>query len=343
MNNNKFNRRQFIRLNTAFLGGSFLASVLGEKKLNHGEEIPANKPPGGFYRFTIGEMKITVFSDGFFHFPMELLAVELTPYDFIAFDADPDYRDAFFSNHLVPDDHVPLQMSPLLIETGDQRILVDSGWGEESPPTAGLLGTSLESLGISNESIDLVILTHAHPDHLGGLVNPATGNPVYPNAEVVMSETELAFWESDDPDSVYDPILDVEAVVPAMKSVLGSLRDHIRVVSSEQEITTGIQGLLSPGHTPGHMCVMAESGNQSLMIVGDSIVFTHVSFEYPEWRNFADIDHTAATESRRMLLDRASSDEMLIMGFHFPFPGLGYALRHGNAYRWHPAGWNVLR
>jgi glyoxylase-like metal-dependent hydrolase (beta-lactamase superfamily II) len=126
------------------------------------------------------------------------------------------------------------------------------------------------------------------------------------------------------------------------RAVLSAAEDRLRAIRAGDEIAGGIHSIPSPGHTPGHISVGVETGAEELLLTGDAIVFTHVSFEQPEWQNFVDFDREEAGRTRRRLLDRAATDEMLILGYHFPFPGLGYALPHGNAYRWHPAGWTVL-
>jgi hypothetical protein len=149
MSNSNMNRRQFIQLNTAVLAGAAIApaAIAGENQGTHIETNADNhnRSPG-FYRVEMGDMKITVLSDGHFHFPMELISVDdhLT---LQAFDVDPERREEYFRSRLVPADHTPLQASPILIDTGDRRTLVDSGFGtgDDLPPTAGRLSSSLEA------------------------------------------------------------------------------------------------------------------------------------------------------------------------------------------------------
>jgi glyoxylase-like metal-dependent hydrolase (beta-lactamase superfamily II) len=341
-------RRQFIRLNaTALAGAALTPTVAGAGKSGPGTGTlpsnPRNTSPG-FYRFSLDEHEITVLSDGHFDFPMEWLEGEVEPAEMMAANAQPERREEYFRSRLVPTDSVPLQVSPVLVDAGGRRVLVDSGWaGEESPPATGRLDLSLEAVGAAPESVDTVILTHSHPDHLGGLLDPATGQPAFPAAEVVLSEDEHRFWTVDATAELFDPLLvDGAGFLAAMQGVLNALDDRLRVVRAHEEVVPGIRTIPSPGHTPGHISLAVEAGGKQLLLTGDAIVNTHAAFEHPEWQVFVDADREQAGRTRRQLLDRAAADEMLILGYHFPFPGLGYALPYGDAYRWHPAGWTVL-
>jgi len=339
MQNSNLNRRQFIRLNATALAGAAIApAVITREKqgtLALGKDDNLNRPPG-FYRFGLGDLKITVINDGFFHLS-EITPPEIRPIEALAFNASEEKRQEYFRSRLLYSDDTRIEISPVLIESGDQRILVDSGWSlPGASASAGRLGSSLEMLGIARESIDTVIVTHAHPDHVG-LANPETGKPLYPNAEVVITETELKFWTGD----AAAPFLESPQLV-WIPNVLKSLDEHIRVIKAGDEIMSGIISIPSPGHTPGHICLGIEDGGLELLITGDAIVNIHTVFERPDWHNFFDIDREQAGRSRRKLLDRAATDEMLILGYHLPFPGIGYALRHEEAFRWHAAGSTLL-
>ena len=201
MKGSTLDRREFLRFNGAALAGAALAPVIPtgtSARTSDSTTVDTNVSPG-FHRFPFGDMEITVLNDGHFDFPLDLISID-DSLDFLAYNADQETREEYLRSRRLPTDRVPLYLSPVLIDSGNQRTLVDSGLGpgEDVPPTAGRLGLSLEAAGIAPESIDQVLITHAHPDHLGGLLDPASGAPLYPEAEVVLSEKERAFWMGDD-------------------------------------------------------------------------------------------------------------------------------------------------
>ncbi len=334
-NKSNLNRRQFIRTGAAALAGAAIVpSVLSGRPA----EIAANATidsihnSPGFYRFTLNEAEITVFSDGSFRLPSEIFA----------FSADQEKREEFFRSRMIPFDEVPMQSSPVLIKTENHRVLVDtgSGFSDQEGSNIGRLGIAMQTAGISPNSINVVILTHAHPDHLGGLVHHETQDAIFPNAEIVISDVELDFW-TDNNVSMQLPDW-MGPFLPGIQSVMETMDGRFRTISAGDEIVSGIRSIASPGHTKGHISIVLEAGDQELLIVGDSITNIHIDFENPDWLFAFDLEPETASNTRKRLLDMAATDGMLILGYHFPFPGLGYALKRSSAWQWYPAGWTVL-
>jgi glyoxylase-like metal-dependent hydrolase (beta-lactamase superfamily II) len=330
-------RRRFIRNGAAALAGAALVPAVASSSETNSEGDDtdnSHQRSPGFYRFALNEVEITVYSDGFFNLPAEIFA----------FNVDPDIRDEYFHSRLIPSDWHPYQASPVVIDNGNHRILVDSGTGdfpyELFSDDDGLLAEGLQAAGISPGSIDMVILTHAHPDHLGGLVHPNTQEPFFPNAEIVLSDVELDFWTGDDVETrISDAAL---PMLPGIQAVLASMDGRLRPIRAGDEVVSGIRSIASPGHTHGHIAIGLEAGSKELLLVGDAITNIHIDFEHPDWHFGIDLEPETAGKTRRRLLDMAATDDMLILGYHFPFPGIGKALRYRNAWRWYPAGWTVL-
>jgi glyoxylase-like metal-dependent hydrolase (beta-lactamase superfamily II) len=174
------------------------------------------------------------------------------------------------------------------------------------------------------------------PDHLGGLADLTTGQPAFPNAEVVMSDVELELWTGP---GAAKRLADTPLPVPMIQGVLRVLGDRIRTVRAGDDIVPGIGSVSTPGHTDGHMSLIVDGGGAAdLLLTGDAIATIHSQIERPEWLSMFDHDSERAAATRQSLLDRVTADELGVLGYHFPFPGLGRVIRDGGRYRWWPAG-----
>jgi glyoxylase-like metal-dependent hydrolase (beta-lactamase superfamily II) len=317
------NRRRF--LSTTIVGTVACASGVPSEAASSSESTSIDAP--GFYRFRIGSFHVATLCDGLFFLPL----------DSIATNADPSERKAYFDAHYMTADAFPLQVNPLLIETGQKRALVDTGIGpgRDWAPTAGRLAISLDQSGATPESIDAIVITHCHPDHVGGIDTAATKH--FPNAEVLVSEIELDAWTSTD---FAKKLPDWAAqAAPQVQKTFASLGDRVRPIRSGAEIVTGIASLDTRGHTAGHISLLVGSGHDQLLITGDAIPSTHIAFDRPEWQIKWDHDPELGAKTRRALLDQAAHDRLLVAGYHYPFPGVGHVAKEGNRFRWLPVDW----
>lgn len=218
----------------------------------------------------------------------------------------------------------------VVINTGDHQILIDTGAGKLGPNTGKLL-TSLHAEGISPEAIDTVILTHAHPNHLGD--NTRDGDVVFSNARFVVGRAEWEFWTST-PDLKTDEHTQQLLVTTAQNNLL-PLADRLTCISREKEIVPGIQMIPAPGHTPGHMVVEVSSNDEQLLCIGDA--FLHpIHVEHPSWHAVVDFMPQQVLTTRQQLFIRAAKDNALVLAFHFPFPGLGHVIKSDKRWKWHP-------
>ena len=272
-------------------------------------------------------MHCTVLSDGYYSYPARWFFC----------NADPADVTHALSDHHLPTDEVLSPYTCLLIETGRHVVLVDTGAGDASS-TSGAILARLEVAGIRPKDVDTVIITHAHPDHIGGAID-LCGRPAFPNARYVLSETEWEFWTGarSDLSALQVPASARESLQSMARRALGALRHQIEAVPNECEIVPGVRVIPAPGHTPGHLAVLLESEGQRLLNLGDAAVHP-LHLEQPGWQNGFDLAAGRALETRRELMERAVEGNMHLMAFHFPFPSVGRVEVHNGGWRWSP-GW----
>jgi glyoxylase-like metal-dependent hydrolase (beta-lactamase superfamily II) len=228
-------------------------------------------------------------------------------------------------------------MNVVLVNTGDRRVLIDAGRGGSPQPTTGHLAANLQAAGIEPTAIDLVVLTHAHPDHLWGAVDTKAGTMRFPNARYVISDVEWDFWS--DPESHGSIPERWRGMVPGTQSAFKLIADRTTRIKSGTEIVSGIATVQSHGHTPGHMSIQIASNGEQALVAADAITNQLISFAHPEWKPGYDGEMDQAVLSRRRLLDQAATDRVALLGYHLPFPGVGNVARDGAAYRWVPEHW----
>ncbi len=212
---------------------------------------------------------------------------------------------------------------------GQERDIDTLTWGE----SGGLHFRNLQAGGIAPGDIDMVILTHGHPDHIGGNTD-AEGKPAFPKARYVMWKDEWRFWTSGQAEATLDEHVK-DVLIEFARKNLPPIQGQLDLVDHETEIVPGIHALAAPGHTPGHMALAISSQGEQLLCISDALLHP-IHLEQPEWHAVIDFAPHEVVATRRQLLNRAAAEKALVLAFHFPFPGLGHVAQMGEGWLWQP-------
>lgn len=271
------------------------------------------------HRFSHGEFDISVFSDGFITLPAEIILPDTAPRD----------RPNILKRLGGTAESAPFQANIPLIRTGHDLILVDVGSGANFQPSDGALAANLKVAGVDPASITKVILTHAHPDHSGATIG-LNGKLLYPNADYFLSEAEWHFWM--DPNYETSMPSALHAFALGAQRDLSALKERLTLLKTDDEVVSGMRVLQTRGHTPGHIS-LELAGRDALVIAGDVVPSNVLFFEQPNWHFGFDTEPDIALRTRQIFLDRVATEKMKMLGYHWAYPGVGYAERRDRAYR----------
>ncbi len=221
------------------------------------------------------------------------------------------------------------ELNTLVIKSGDTRLLMDTGMGPNHGENMGCQLENLKAAGIAAADIDIVLITHFHPDHTFGLLD-ADGNPAFPNARYLCSETEMNWWFGED----VITSMWADSVGPIRQSV-APLKDRFELLGPDAEVLPGVRIMEMFGHSPGHIGLLLESEGKKLLNVVDLLHGT-VQFANPDWHHVFDDAPDQAVETRRAMLGKAADENLLTAFYHMPFPGLGHVTRDGDAFKYTP-------
>lgn len=269
---------------------------------------------------TMGSMQIDTLSDGNL----------ILPGDFILGGMPQEEMKAIVERYGLPTDQLTPPCNVTLLRDGTNTVLFDVGAGPDFQPSAGKLMEAFDLLGLTVDDVTHVLFTHAHPDHIWGLLDEFD-DPMFPNARFLIGQAEYDYWTNPDTVTQIGEARTTFAVGAARR--LEAISEQIEFLADGDEVISGVAAHLTSGHTPGHMAFELRSGTEAVMVVGDAIGNHHVAFERPDWASGSDQDAAMAAATRVRLLDRLANEQIGLIGYHLPEGGLGRAEKSGDGYR----------
>ncbi|MFK7959551.1 MAG: MBL fold metallo-hydrolase [Phycisphaerales bacterium] len=282
----------------------------------------------GFYRFTVGDIECFSLGDG---------ASQLPARPFWGENATEEAMDALLGSAAVDPAAMWMHFNVMLIRSGGETWLVDGGNGGARGATRQRLAT----LGVDPADVDGIVISHMHGDHFAGLIGE-DGSLVYPNATYHINRAEADFWgNSPNLDGTSLPAASKQRMASGAAAALTAIEGSGRVerVDDLTDVGRGLTLRKTGGHTPGHQTVVIESGGSRFEMIVDAVHHHVMSFRRPEWHIQFDYDAKEGARVRSRELDRLAGDQIPVMCYHTPFPGVGHVGRRGAAYEWMAAPW----
>jgi glyoxylase-like metal-dependent hydrolase (beta-lactamase superfamily II) len=315
-------RRDVLRL----AGGAASLATLGAPTLAQAAAPMLGVSRPSIYRFKLGSFEVTNILDGF--------RIGDGPHPIYGGDQPAQVVQDYAKANGLPPTKLETVFTNTVVNTGRELVLFDTGNSKARMPTAGKLAELLATAGYKPDQIDIVVITHGHPDHIGGLMEGEGGKPTYPNARYVFSEAEFDYWRKG------------EGVPEARKAnreqfmkVAVPFGEKATFLKGEGEVVSGIRAVPTHGHSPGHTSFHVESGGQRLLIWGDVSNHHVMSLQQPDWHVGFDHDKQAGAATRKRVFDMVAADKIAVAGYHMPFPSVGFVEKNGTSYRWVPASY----
>ena len=319
------------------LGG---AAATGALALTHSPgqaAAPASgKQAAGIYRYKVGDIECTSVNDGARTFPM--------PDNFVR-NVPKEQALAAAEAARWPKGMITVPFNPQLINTGGKLVLIDCGNGiAQFEPSKGAVGRMIGNLaaaGVQPKDIDIVLMSHLHPDHTNG-IRAADGSMAFPNAEIMVPGKDWDFWMSTENAAKADSNPMMKNYFTNVQKVYAGIESKVTKYDWDKEVAPGITAIGAPGHTPGHTTFAVASGSSKVLIQSDVTNIPEFFLRNPDWHVAFDIDPQEAQATRQKFYDMAAAEKATVVGFHFSFPAVGYVEKDGAKYRLIPAAWNPV-
>ncbi len=303
----KLSRRQ------ALLSGAALPLATAVPTLARADGHAAAAPAPVHSDFNLGDFRVTTLLAG--TRPVE------GPQGIFGMNVDEETFAAVSAENFIPTDVAQFYFTPTVVNTGSEVILFDTGLNAAG--TTAALGAA----GYAAEDITHVVITHMHGDHIGGLTTD-DGAATYANAAYITGQAEFDHWAGASNDG--------------FEAKVRPLADQFSFIGDGDAVTSGVTGMAAFGHTPGHMVYMLESGGKQLLLMADMANHYVWSLAYPDWEVRFDMDKEAAAATRRRVLGMLAADKIPTVGYHMPFPGLGYVATRDDGFRYVPHSYQLL-
>ena len=284
----------------------------------------------GAYRYKLGAYEITALYDGIWYLPIDGKFIR---------NANGAQVNKALSAAFLPPNILPITITALMVNTGSKLVLIDTGSAGQITDTAGFMNANLAAAGVKPADIDIILISHFHPDHIDG-IKTKDGDKVFPNAQIFVPEPEWTFWMDDGNESRASG-----SVLKYFRNARRIFRDiggEVQRFKPGAELVPGIVSLPAYGHTPGHTAFSIHSGKDSLLVMSDTVRNPYLFVRHPDWQPIFDMDGPNAVKARRAMLDRAASGRMLVEAYHFPFPATGHITRTKTGFELEPAMWSPL-
>ena len=305
-------RRKLLAASVALPAAAAIAGVTREARANgHAEGAPSNAIK---HTVNLGDFEVSTLLAGTrtVENPQSIFGMNVTPEEFAA------VSEANF----IPTTAAQFFFTPTVVRAGDEIVLFDTGLNPSS------ITAPLASAGIAPEDVTTVVITHMHGDHIGGLASE-DGTLTFPNARYVTGQVEYDAWAKQDNDN--------------FKAKVQPLAERMEFIGDGHSVVSGITSMAAFGHTPGHMIYMLESGGKQLVLMADMANHYVWSLGYPEWEVKFDMDKAKAAQTRKTMFDMFTADKIPFVGYHMPFPGMGYSeARSEGGYRYVPVSYQMM-